>query len=39
VLNEPVILVAGEMADVLDVSGYQVINRDDAMTLREQAIG
>src|SRR4051812_884963 len=38
VLDELEIRIAGEMTDVCGVAGDQVVDRDDAMTFREQAI-
>ena len=39
VLDEAVILVAGEMLDVVEIAGDEIIDRDDAMTFRQQPIG
>ncbi len=39
VLDEREILVAGEMLDVLEVAGDEIIDRDDAMTFRQQPVG
>ena len=38
-LDEAEILVAGEVLDVGEVSGDQVIDRDHPMAFREQAVG
>src|SRR5258707_15334846 len=38
VLDEMEILVAGEMADVGRVAGDEIVDRNDAMTFRQQAI-
>ena len=37
--DEPVVLVPGEMLDVGEVAGDEIVDRDDAMPFREQAIG
>src|ERR1700730_7331902 len=39
VLDEPVIFVAGKVSNVRDVTSDEVVNRDDAMTFRQQTIG
>ena len=39
VLDEGEILVAGEVLDVLEVAGDEIVDRDDAMTFREQPVG
>ena len=39
VLDEPIILVAGQMPDVLQVARDQIVDRDDAVAFLEQTIG
>ena len=39
VLDEVVILVPGQMLDVRCVAGDQIVDRDHAMTFRQQSIG
>jgi hypothetical protein len=38
VLDEMKILVAGEMADVRGVAGDEIVDRNDAMTFRQQPV-
>src|SRR4051794_16513537 len=38
VLDKPVVLVPGEVRDVLEVTGNQVVDRDNPMTLSQQPI-
>src|SRR5436189_6023435 len=39
VFDEPVILVPREVPDVFEISGDQIVDRDDAMALRQEPIG
>ena len=38
-LDEPVIVVAGQMRDVREVAGDKIVDRDDAVAFREQTVG
>ncbi len=39
VLDEPVILVAGEMLDVGEIAGDEIVDGDHAMAFRQEPVG